>query len=252
MLIILNSVFQTEPEGDVTRGISPPVTSKQTNKHPFPQHSPLCTPLSGGDGTPTPPTHFVRSCIWPIFFALTLVWSPATHPSLFPLGWKTLVEWGGKKERSGRTRPVEDELKVGGGKYQGEWVRPLTPPRATPQGVWCSGLRSVCVCVFVFLFMCKWKVGVGVSLALFSPSCDVLSTALMSGFGFFFLTSVFPYITCALLKNNCFSLEHKPCQIHFCGKQTLHFVTHRTFFYRLSVLIGFYYIFFHCLYMHAC
>lgn len=127
--------------GDSHHQLSPVTSKHNTRTHTHP--APLIAHCSVVElEAPTHPflylTHFPVNTV------------DAGEPSLFPLGWKTLAEW--EKEGSGRTGAVEDELK-GGGKYQGEWVCPLTPPRGTLQGSEGIG-PCICVCVYVFLLTC--------------------------------------------------------------------------------------------------
>lgn len=121
----------------------------------------------------------IRSCIWPIFLCTYAV-DAGEQPSHPPLLVSTGVEntsGMGKKEGSGRTVAVEDELK-GGGKYQGEWMRPLTPlevHRKAVQGLALVFVLSVCVCLYVFAHVlvegwsCFWKNALKTSSLFFFP-----------------------------------------------------------------------------------
>lgn len=95
--------------------------------------------------------NLLRSCFWPIFMCRLLSNSPAAQPSLFPLRWKMLVKW--RREGCGKAGAAADELQ-GGGKYQDEWVRPLTPPEVRHRGA--EGFAPALV-LSVFAYECVWS-----------------------------------------------------------------------------------------------
>lgn len=136
-----------------------PLTSKHTYTYTHPAPSTYSTLLNAWHRSP-PPNPFLYLTHFPACSVDT--GEQPCHPlcqapSLFPLGWKTLVEW--EKEGSGRAEAVEDELK-GGGKYQGEWVCPLTPPEVNPRrarGLALALSVSVCLCVFTCVLLERWS-----------------------------------------------------------------------------------------------